>query len=92
MVLSNKLNSKRKRSPFFFMTPPCVAEMWVRSLDQEDPLKKEMTTHSIFLPGKSNGLRSLVGHSPWGHKESDTTEQLHFLSKHHITKPRMLHY
>ena len=26
---------------------------------------------------KFHGLRSLVGYSPWGHKESDTTEQLH---------------
>ena len=31
-----------------------------------------------LLPGKSHGQRSLVGCSPWGHKESDTTEQLHF--------------
>ena len=30
----------------------------------------------ILLPGKSHGQRSLVGYSPWGHKESDTTEQL----------------
>ena len=29
-----------------------------------------------FLPGKFHGQRSLVGYSPWGHKESDTTEQL----------------
>ena len=27
----------------------------------------------VFLPGKSHGQRSLVGYSPWGHKESDTT-------------------
>ena len=32
-----------------------------------------------FLPGKSHGRKSLVGYSPWGRKESDTTEQLHFL-------------
>ena len=32
----------------------------------------------VFLPGKSHGRRSLVGYSPWGHKESDRTEQLHF--------------
>ena len=32
----------------------------------------------VFLPGKSHGQRSLVGYSPWGHKESDTTERLHF--------------
>ena len=28
------------------------------------------------MPGKSHGQRSLVGYSPWGHKESDTTERL----------------
>ena len=33
---------------------------------------------AVFLPGKSYGRRSLVGCSPWGHKESDTTERLHF--------------
>ena len=32
----------------------------------------------VLLPGKSNGRRSLVGCSPWGHQESDTTERLHF--------------
>ena len=30
----------------------------------------------VFLPGKSHGLRNLAGCSPWGSKESDTTEQL----------------
>ena len=34
----------------------------------------------LFLPGKSHGRRSLVGCSPWGRKESDTTERLHFHS------------
>ena len=32
----------------------------------------------VLLPGKPHGQRSLVGCRPWGHKESDTTEQLHF--------------
>ena len=32
----------------------------------------------VLLPGKSHGWRSLVGYSPWGRKESDTTEWLHF--------------
>jgi len=31
-----------------------------------------------LLPGKSHGWRSLVGYSPWGCEESDTTERLHF--------------
>ena len=49
-------------------------EMQVRSLHEEDPLEKEMATHSNILAGKSHGQRSLVGYSPWGCKESDTTE------------------
>ena len=32
----------------------------------------------VLLPGKSHGWRSLVGCSPWGRKESDTTERLRF--------------
>ena len=32
----------------------------------------------VFLPGKSHGRRNLVGYSPCGHKESVTTERLHF--------------
>ena len=32
----------------------------------------------VLLPGKSHGQGSLVGCSPWGREESDTTEQLHF--------------
>ena len=32
----------------------------------------------VLLPGKFHGPRSLVGYSPWGRKESDTTERLHF--------------
>ena len=30
----------------------------------------------VFLPAEFRGQRSLVGYSPWGHKESDTTERL----------------
>ena len=35
----------------------------------------------IFLPGEFHGQRSLAGYSPWGHKESDTIEQLTFFLK-----------
>ena len=41
-------------------------------------LEKEMATHSSIFPGESHGQRSLVGYSPRGRKESDTTERLHF--------------
>ena len=36
----------------------------------------------VLLPGKPHGWRSLVGYSPWGCKESDMTEWLHFLFFH----------
>ena len=40
--------------------------------------EKAMATHSVLLPGKSHGPRSLVGYSPWGRKEFNTTDWLHF--------------
>ena len=55
--------------------PPAVRETWVRSLGWEDPLEEGMATHSSVLAWRSaHGQRSLAGYSPWGHKESDTTE------------------
>ena len=47
---------------------PGMQETWVKSLGQEDPLEKEMATHSVLLPGKSHGRRNLEGYSPWGRK------------------------
>ena len=41
-----------------------IQETWVRSLDQEDPLEKEMASHFSILPGKSYGQKSLAGYSP----------------------------
>ena len=65
---------------------PAMPKTWVRSLGQEDPLEKDMATYSHGKwkwkagNGKSHGQRSLAGYSPWGCKELDTTERLHFLS------------
>ena len=47
---------------------PSMWETWVQSLGQEDPLEKDMETHSSILAWKSHGPKSLVGYSPWGHK------------------------
>ena len=41
-------------------------------------VRKQWQPTPVILPGKSHGQRSLVGCSPWGRKESDTTERLHF--------------
>ena len=49
-------------------------------LGREDPLEKEMATTPVFLPRESHGRRSLVGYSPRGRKELDTTERLHLLT------------
>ena len=53
-----------------------VEKTRVQFLDWEDPLGKEMTTHSSILAEKSHGQRSLAGYSSWGFKELDTTEWL----------------
>ena len=50
--------------------------MQVQSLGWEDPLEKKMGTCSSILSEKSHGQRKLAGYGPWGHKESDLTEQL----------------
>ena len=54
--------------------PPAMQVTWVQSLGQEDPLEKEMATTPVFLPGESHEQRTLTDYSPWGCKESDTTE------------------
>ena len=51
----------------------CRFNSWVRK-------SRKWQATPLFLPGKFHRWRSLVGYSPWGRKESDTTEQLHFLS------------
>ena len=50
---------------------PAMQETWVQSLDWEDPLEKGKAPTPVFWPGEFQGL-----YSPWGHKESDTTERL----------------
>ena len=61
---------------------PTMQETWVQSLGQEDR-EKEMATPltPVFFPGKSHGWTIQVGYSPWGCKESDMTERLHFLDQ-----------
>ena len=46
--------------------------LWVRKI----PWRREWQPIPEFLPGKSQGQRNLAGYSPWGCKESDTTEWL----------------
>ena len=55
---------------------PAMQETRDRFLSWEDPLEKEMATHSLCLPGEFHEQRSLAGFNPWGHKELDMTECL----------------
>ena len=50
----------------------CRFEPWVWKI----PWSRKWHPTPVFLPGKPHGHRNLVGYSSWGHKESDTTEQL----------------
>ena len=56
---------------------PAMWETWVRSPGQEDPLEKEMATHSSILAWRIPWME-LSGLQSMGRKESDTTERLHF--------------
>ena len=51
-------------------------DSWVGKI----PWRREWQPTPVFSPGESQGQRSLTGYSPWGHKESDTTE-------HHEIEP-----
>ena len=53
-----------------------MQEIRVRSLGWEDPLEKGMATHSSILAWRTPWIGEPGGYTPWGHKESDTTEQL----------------
>ena len=57
---------------------PAMWETWVRSLGREDPLEKEIATHSSILPWRIPWTEELGGLHSTGRKELDMTEQLHF--------------
>ena len=54
--------------------PPTLQRLGFNSWVGKTPWKREWQPTPIFLPEESQGQRSLAGHSPWSHKESDTTE------------------
>ena len=57
---------------------PAMWEAWVRSLGWEDPLEKEMATHSSILAWRIPWTEELGGLQSTGRQELDTTERLHF--------------
>ena len=53
-----------------------MEETGVQSVSREDPVEVGIAIHSSFLAGEFHGQRSLADYSPWGRKESHTTEGL----------------
>ena len=73
------LEFKVFKSKDFLLIYELVAIMW----------RRQWHPTPVLLPGKSHGWRSLVGCSPWGYKELDTTEQLHFTFYFHALEKEM---
>ena len=78
-------SEKAKDTPGVFPGGPVVKNLSANAGDTRDgfdpwvgkmPWSRKWQPTPVLLPGKSQGQRSLVGYSPWGHKESDMTEQL----------------
>ena len=65
---------------------PTVWETRIRSLGQDDPLEKEMATHSSILAWRIPWMEELCGQQSTDCKESDTTERFHFLFTFHSCK------
>src|SRR5574341_377670 len=65
----------------FFWAPKSV-QMVIAAMKLKDAYslegRRQWHPTQVLLPGKSHGWRSLVGCSPWGREESDTTGRLHF--------------
>ena len=64
-----------------------MRETLVRPLGREDPLEKEMATHSSTLAWKIPWTEEPGGLHLWNCKESDTTERLHFIGVSELVVP-----
>ena len=62
----------------------CILSPCLFNLHAEYIWRRQWPPTPVLLPGKSHGRRSLEGYSPWGLKESDTTERLHFSAWHFV--------
>ena len=78
------LSAQREKKQGYFLSQTLQkrqTEARLNRCNQENPTyrKRRRQWHPtpVLLPGKSHGWRNLVGCSPWGHQESDTTERLH---------------
>ena len=68
---------------------PAMQETWFDPWVRKIPWRREWLPTPVFLPREFHRQRSLVDYNPWGHKESDTTDQL-ILSLCHTPSPGVL--
>ena len=80
-VMELDLQSEMYREKRGLVGSRCSGEkssLWVSEVYLYSHQRRQWHPTPVLLPGKSHRWRSLVGYSPWGHTESDTTERLHF--------------
>jgi len=51
-------------------------DLWFNPWVGKIPWRREWLPTPVFLPGKPYGQRRMVVYNPWGHKESDTAENV----------------
>ena len=67
--------------------PPAMQETQVPSLVGKIPWRRKWLPTPVFLPGEFHEQSSLVGYSPWGHKELDTTKRLTLFTEDLALRP-----
>ena len=68
-----KVHPKQLSNVYFALSQSGIGA-WIGKI----PWRRKWQPTPVLLPGESHGGRHLVGYSPWGRKEWDTTERLHF--------------
>ena len=79
-LCSNRMQPYESRNRVFLVNAVTPEPRKFLAHNKHSPWSRKWQPTPVLLPGKFHGLRSLVGYSPWGRKESDMTERLHFTS------------
>ena len=76
-IVGTSLVAQMVKASAYNVGDPGWIPIW-ETWDGKMPWRRKWQPTLVFLPGKSHGQRSLAGCSPWGLKELDMTERLHF--------------
>ena len=83
----NQASPMARQQRFCLQCKRIYFNLWVRKI----PWRRKQLSTPVFLPGGPHGQRSRACYSPWGHKESDTTEQQlnHYFSRIQISSVKL---